>query len=79
MFSEYIFVFKYLLFCLLVSLILFLLSVILVYQKPELEKLSAYECGFNPFSDARSKFEVKFYLVGILFIIFDLELIYLYP
>ena len=79
MFSEYIFIFKYLFFCFFVSFILFLLSILLVYQKPELEKLSSYECGFNPFSDARNKFEVKFYLIGILFIIFDLELVYLYP
>lgn len=79
MFLEYLFVLKYLYFCFFVSLLLFILSFFLIYQKPYLEKLSAYECGFNPFSDARSKFEVRFYLVGILFIIFDLELIYLYP
>jgi len=46
---------------------------------PEIEKLSAYECGFNPYGDARHKFEIKFYLVGILFIIFDLEIIFLFP
>lgn len=51
----------------------------MVYQKPGLEKLSSHECGFNPFNDARSKFEIRFYLVGILFTIFDLEIIYLYP
>ena len=50
-----------------------------MYQKPEIEKLSAYECGFNPFGDARSKFEVRFYIVGILSIIFDLEITYLFP
>lgn len=79
MFYEYIFVLKYFYFCFIISSILFILSFFFVYQKPELEKLSSYECGFNPFSDARSKFEVRFYLVGILFIIFDLELVYLYP
>jgi len=51
----------------------------LVYQKPNNEKLSAYECGFNPFGDARAKFEVRYYLVAILFIIFDLELLFLFP
>ena len=66
-------------FCLFVSFILFLLSFFLVYQKMEVEKFSSYECGFNPFGDARSKFEVKFYLVGILFIIFDLEIAFLFP
>lgn len=79
MFFEYIFILKFFFFCFFVSMFLFVLSFFLVYQKPELEKLSSYECGFNPFSDARNKFEVRFYLVGILFIIFDLELVYLYP
>lgn len=73
MFVEYAFILKYIIFCFLLSFLLFFLSFFFVYQKPELEKLSSYECGFNPFGDARKKFEVKFYLVGILFIVFDLE------
>ena len=48
-------------------------------SKPDPEKLSAYECGFNAFSDARMKFDVRFYLVSILFIIFDLEVAFLFP
>lgn len=44
-----------------------------------LEKISAYECGFNPFADARNKFDIKFYLVSLLFLIFDLEIIFLFP
>ncbi|NBX04013.1 MAG: NADH-quinone oxidoreductase subunit A [Alphaproteobacteria bacterium] len=48
-------------------------------QKPDSEKLSSYECGFDPFSDARGKFDVRFYLVAILFIIFDLEVAFLFP
>ena len=76
---EYIYILKFLFFCLFISILLFSLSYFLVYQKPEIEKLSAYECGFNPFGDARSKFEVRFYLVGILFIIFDLEITFLFP
>lgn len=79
MFSEYIFVFKFFLFCSVISFLLFGISFFFVYQKPEIEKLSSYECGFNPFGDARSKFEVRFYLVGILFIIFDLEVTFLFP
>ena len=48
-------------------------------QAPDPEKLSAYECGFNAFDDARMKFDVRFYLVSILFIIFDLEVAFLFP
>jgi NADH-quinone oxidoreductase subunit A len=48
-------------------------------QRPDSEKLSAYECGFEAFDDARSKFDVRFYLVAILFIIFDLEVAFLFP
>jgi NADH-quinone oxidoreductase subunit A len=49
------------------------------FAKPDPEKLSAYECGFEPFEDARRKFDVRFYLVAILFIIFDLEVAFLFP
>ena len=48
-------------------------------KNPDPEKLSAYECGFSPFSDSRIKFDVRFYLVAILFIIFDLEIAFLFP
>ena len=54
-------------------------SLIIARQKPDSEKLSAYECGFEPFEDARIKFDVRFYLVAILFIIFDLEVAFLFP
>ena len=52
---------------------------IVAYQQPDSEKLSAYECGFAAFDDARMKFDVRFYLVSILFIIFDLEVAFLFP
>src|SRR6266478_10031044 len=52
---------------------------IVAFQQPDAEKLSAYECGFNAFDDARMKFDVRFYLVAILFIIFDLEVSFLFP
>ena len=55
------------------------LSFIAGKQTPDSEKLSAYECGFDAFADARSKFDVRFYLVSILFIIFDLEVAFLFP
>jgi len=54
-------------------------SYLVAHQSPDSEKLSAYECGFEPFEDARSKFDVRFYLVSILFIIFDLEVAFLFP
>jgi NADH-quinone oxidoreductase subunit A len=62
-----------------IGLILFFASFFFVYQKPLNEKISSYECGFNPFWDARNKFEIRYYLVAILFIIFDLELLFLFP
>ncbi len=54
-------------------------SLIVSRQKPDPEKLSAYECGFPSFEDARGRFDVRFYLVSILFIIFDLEVAFLFP
>lgn len=54
-------------------------SALLAPSKPDPEKNSAYECGFNAFDDARMKFDVRFYLVAILFIIFDLEVAFLFP
>lgn len=58
---------------------LFLVSYVLSPRKVDSEKISPYECGFNPFEDSRTRFDVKFYLVSILFIIFDLEIIFLFP
>ena len=52
---------------------------LLAFKKPDPEKLSAYECGFNAFDQARMKFDVRFYLVSLLFIIFDLEVAFLFP
>lgn len=54
-------------------------SFIVARQNPDPEKVSAYECGFEAFDDARSRFDVRFYLVAILFIIFDLEVAFLFP
>lgn len=61
------------------SIILLSLSYIFVFQQNTKSKSSSYECGFQPFTDARSKFNIKYYLIAILFIIFDLELIYMLP
>lgn len=61
------------------GIVLILAAVILAVRNPDPEKVSAYECGFNAFDDARMKFDVRFYLVSILFIIFDLEIAFLFP
>ena len=61
------------------SAVLPIVPFIVAYQQPDPEKVSAYECGFNAFDDARMKFDVRFYLVAILFIIFDLEVAFLFP
>ena len=58
---------------------LVVVPVLIAPRKPDPEKLSAYECGFNAFGDARMKFDVRYYLVSILFIIFDLEVAFLFP
>jgi NADH-quinone oxidoreductase subunit A len=56
-----------------------LAAAVVAPNAPDAEKLSSYECGFNAFNDARMKFDVRFYLVSILFIIFDLEVAFLFP
>src|SRR3977135_3534344 len=62
-----------------IALVLLVAPFLIAYKQPDPEKLSAYECGFNAFDDARMKFDVRFYLVAILFIIFDLEVSFLFP
>ena len=64
---------------LVIGLALLIAPFAVAYKAPDSEKLSAYECGFNAFDDARMKFDIRFYLVSILFIIFDLEVAFLFP
>jgi NADH-quinone oxidoreductase subunit A len=64
---------------LVIALVLMVIPFMVAYRAPDPEKLSAYECGFNAFDDARMQFDVRFYLVAILFIIFDLEVSFLFP
>ncbi len=59
--------------------VILLASYIVARQRPDPEKIAAYECGFDAFDDARGQFDVRFYLVAILFIIFDLEIAFLFP
>ena len=76
---DYIFILIFIVIGAGMAIAMYLLSKILSPSSPDTEKLSAYECGFEAFDDARSKFDVKFYLVSILFIIFDLEIAFLFP
>ena len=78
-FDEYLVIFIFLIIAFLLASILFLISYLIVFQKSDQEKVSAYECGFNPFEDARVTFDIRFYLVAILFLIFDLEISFLFP
>ena len=64
---------------LVIGLALMVAPFVIAVQNPDPEKVSAYECGFNSFDDARMKFDIRFYLVAILFIIFDLEAAFLFP
>lgn len=79
MFFDYVFVLNAVVLAIFLGLIIYLLSIFLVERFIDLEKVSVYECGFEPFEDTRNVFEVKFYLVAILFVIFDLEVIFLFP
>ncbi|MDQ6955964.1 MAG: NADH-quinone oxidoreductase subunit A [Mariprofundaceae bacterium] len=77
--NEYIPIFIFILVALGMGAAPLLITVFVAEQKPDKEKLSAYECGFEAFEDARMHFDVRFYLVAILFVIFDLETAFLFP
>jgi NADH-quinone oxidoreductase subunit A len=76
---EYFYIVVCLVISTILALVIIFLSYLIVFQQSDSEKISAYECGFQPFEEARSKFNIKFYLVAILFIIFDLEIMFLFP
>ncbi len=76
---DYFLLYIFIILSLFIAMLILFLSYFLVPQNYDTEKLSAYECGFDPFEDSRKQFDVKFYLVGILFIIFDLEISFLFP
>jgi NADH-quinone oxidoreductase subunit A len=77
--ANYLPIFIFIGVALVIGLALMVAPFLVAYKSPDSEKLSAYECGFNAFDDARMKFDVRFYLVSILFIIFDLEVAFLFP
>ena len=77
--KDYLPVILFLVIALILSAGFILINFLLSPNNPDPEKLSAYECGFEPFNDSRMEFDVRFYLVAILFIIFDLEIAFLFP
>lgn len=79
MIENYFPVFVFLIVALLFSMVPVLLGWLLGPRRPDPEKLSPYECGFEPFEDARIRFDVRYYLIAILFILFDLEIAFLFP
>ena len=76
---EYLPILVFFVIAIIMAAVFVLLPIIVVKQKPYAEKNSAYECGFEAFTDMRKQFDVRFYLVAILFIIFDLEVAFLFP
>ena len=77
--NNYVTIIIFLTIAILLSMGFVVLNFALSPKNPDPEKLSAYECGFEPFSDSRMEFDIRFYLVAILFIIFDLEIAFLFP
>ena len=77
--SEYAILLLYLVISVVLAVIIIGASYVIVKQNPESEKLSPYECGFEPFEDARHSFELKFCVIAILFIVFDIEIMFLTP
>ena len=78
-YESYLNIFLFILYSFVLSTIVLGLSYIIAVQNPYFEKVSAYECGFEPFEDARNQFDVSFCIVAILFLIFDIEVIFLFP
>ena len=77
--KDYLSIILFLIIALGLSVAFIVINFIFSPKKPDPEKLSAYECGFEPFNDSRMEFDIRFYLVAILFIIFDLEIAFLFP
>lgn len=76
---SYFSLFIYFLYCVLLSVVIIILSLNLSIKNDDYEKLSSYECGYNPFENVRIEFDIRFYIISILFLIFDLEIVFIYP
>lgn len=77
--KNYLAIFLMLFVAILLTLVLIGLSYLLARQNPDSEKLSAYECGFEPYEDSRHVFDIRFYVIAVLFVIFDIEMLFLIP
>ena len=77
--QEYLHLFIYFLISFLLAIVILTLSIQISENNPDTQKLSSYECGFDPYEDARNTFDVRFYLVALVFLIFDLETVFLFP
>src|SRR5580692_6946094 len=77
--GEYAGILMFIILAIVLGIVMTGASWVIAVQNPDVEKTSPYECGFEPFADARIKFDVRFYLVSLLFIIFDLEVAFLFP
>jgi len=78
-YQEYFVMLVYFIFGIILTCVILFLSLRLSHYNPDSEKVSAYECGFDPYEDARNAFDVRFYLVAIIFILFDLEAAFFFP
>jgi NADH-quinone oxidoreductase subunit A len=78
-YTEYFNILIFSFISLLIVFVLLTLSYVVSPKKINVEKASAYECGFEPFDEAKKSFDIQFYIVGVLFLIFDLEVAYLFP
>ncbi len=77
--SNFLNLLLFIVFTLIILFVLFNVSYYLMQRNIDIEKLSAYECGFDPFEESLGRFDIKFYIVAILFLIFDLEIVFLFP
>lgn len=77
--DEYLSIFLFFCFAVFLAFLIIFLSYFLINQNPETEKLSTYECGFEAYGDSRNQFNIRFYIIAILFILFDIEIIFLIP
>jgi NADH-quinone oxidoreductase subunit A len=78
-YTEYIVFIALFFISIVLACVIFGASYFIAFQKPDVEKLSMYECGFDPYEDGRNCFDIKFYIIALLFIIFDLEAMFLFP
>lgn len=78
-YNEYLSIYFAFILSVLISILLYSVVALITYKQYDVEKLAAFECGFHPFEDTREKFNIRFYIISILFIIFDLEITFLFP